>query len=116
VRPSRARAIDEWARSEISYSSDSIDAERNFVKAKLIRGFLAVLAGAFVAIAAAQLLKGHPLDYAVSESLLWAVISATIFTAARACRLRKGQYCAVCGDLPSAAPVDGKHAASAPRP
>ena len=86
------------------------------MKAKLIRGFFVVLAGAFVVIAAAQLLKGNTLEYAASEGLLWAVISATISTGARAYRLRKGQYCAVCGDLPPAASDESGRAASPPRP
>ena len=86
------------------------------MKAKLIRGFLVVLAGSFVLIAAAQLLKGNPLEYAASEGALWSLISATIFTVARAYRLRKGQYCAVCGDLPPSASGDGAQAASPPRP
>ena len=51
-----------------------------------------MLAGAFVVIAGAQLLKGNTLEYALSEGLLWSAISAAIFTAARAYRLRKGQY------------------------
>ena len=86
------------------------------MKAKLIRGFLVVLAGAFVVIAAAQLLKGNSLDYAASEGRLWAVISATVFTVARAYRLRKGQYCAVCGDLPPSTSQEAARAASPPRP
>ncbi|HKP66691.1 MAG TPA: hypothetical protein VJX31_08695 [Casimicrobiaceae bacterium] len=94
----------------------SIDAEGSFVRAKLVRGFPVVLAGAFVVIAGAQLLKGNALEYAASEGLLWAVISATIFTVARAYRLRKGQYCAVCGDVPLAASDDSGQAASSPRP
>ena len=85
------------------------------MKAKLIRGFLVVLAGAFVVIAAAQLLKGNTLEYAASEGLLWAAISATIFTGARAYRLRQGQYCAVCGDVPLAASDETRQAASSPR-
>ena len=94
----------------------SLDPEERFLKAKLIRGFLVVLAGAFVLIAAAQLLKGNTLEYAVSEGLLWAAISATIFTVARAYRLRKGQYSAVCGDLPPAAADERGQTASPPRP
>ena len=86
------------------------------MKAKLLRGFLVVLAGAFVVIAAARLLKGNTLEYAASEGLVWAVISATVFTVARAYRLRKGQYCAVCGDLPPAASDASGQAVSSPRP
>ena len=86
------------------------------MKARLIRGFLVVVAGAFVVIAAAQLLKGNTLEYAATEGLLWAVIAATVFTVARAYRLRKGQYCAVCGDLPRRASDESGQAAPSPRP
>ena len=82
--------------------------------AKLIRGFLVVLAGAFIVIAGAQLLKGHPVEYAASEGLLWSVITAVVFTVARAYRLRKGQYCAVCGDLPPMSAPDGSPTTAPP--
>jgi hypothetical protein len=85
-------------------------------KARLIRGFFVVLAGAFVIIAGAQLIKGGTVEYAVSEGLLWSVISATVFTVARAYRLRKGQYCAVCGDLPPTNADDANGTAVTPRP
>jgi hypothetical protein len=75
-------------------------------KARLIRGFVVVLAGAFVVIAAAQLLQGHPLGDAVPDALLWSTISSAIFTAGRIYRWRKGQYCAMCGDAPAAASAD----------
>jgi len=83
-------------------------------KAKLIRGFLVVLAGAFVVIAGVQLLKGNPVEYAASEGLLWSVITAVVFTVARAYWLRKGQYCAVCGDLPPMSAPDGNHTTAPP--
>jgi len=85
-------------------------------KETLIRGFLVVLAGAFVVIAGAQLLKGNTLEYALSEGLLWSAISAAIFTAARAYRLRKGQYCAACGDTPPLRSPDGSGNAAPPQP
>ena len=75
-------------------------------KARLIRGFLVVVAIAFVVIAGAHLLQGNPLGDVVAESLAWAVVSAGIFTAARIYRWRKGQYCAVCGDVPGVVPGD----------
>jgi hypothetical protein len=83
-------------------------------KAKLIRGFLVVLAGAFVVIAGVQLLKGNSIEYAASEGLLWSVITAAVFTVARAYRLRKGQYCAACGDLPPISAPDGTNTATPP--
>ena len=83
-------------------------------KAKLIRGFLVVLAGAFIVVAGAQLLKGHPVEYAASEGMLWSVITAVVFTVARAYRLRKGQYCAACGDLQPMSGPDGNHTPAPP--
>ena len=75
-------------------------------RGRLICGFLAVVAIAFVVIAGAHLLQGNPLDDVAAESLAWAVVSAGIFTAARIYRWRNGQYCAVCGDAPGAVPPD----------
>jgi len=75
-------------------------------RGRLIRGFLAVVAIAFVVIAGAHLLQGNPLDDVAAESLAWAAVSAAIFTAARIYRWRKGQYCAVCGDAPGIVPPD----------
>ncbi len=72
-------------------------------KARLIRGFLVVVAIAFVVVAGARLLQGNPLGDVAAESLVWAVASAGIFTAARIYRWRRGQYCAVCGDAPGVA-------------
>ena len=83
-------------------------------KAKLIRGFLVVLAGAFIVIAGVQLLKGNSVEYAAPEGLLWSMITAVVFTVARAYRLRKGQYCAVCGDLPPMSAPDGNHTTAPP--
>jgi hypothetical protein len=74
--------------------------------ARLIRGFLLVTAIAFIVIAGAHLLEGNPLGDVVPESLAWAVFSAGIFTAARIYRWRKGQYCAVCGDVPRVVSAD----------
>jgi hypothetical protein len=75
-------------------------------KGKVIRGFLVVLASAFIIIAGAHVLRGNALADVVVESLAWAIVSAGIFTAARVYRLRKGQYCAVCGDAPPIVPPD----------
>ena len=74
--------------------------------ARLIRGFLLVTAIAFIVIAGAHLLEGDPPGDVVPESLAWAVFSAGIFTAAGIYRWRKGQYCAVCGDVPRVVTAD----------
>lgn len=65
-----------------------------------IRRFLVVLAGAFLLIAAAHLLRGRGMDYALTEAGLWAAICAGVFTGARWYQSRRGQPCAVCKDTP----------------
>ena len=75
-------------------------------KARLIRGFLVIVAIAFVVIAGAHLLQGNPFGGVAAGSLAWAVVSAGIFTAGRIYRWRKGKYCTVCGDAPGVAPAD----------
>lgn len=45
-----------------------------------IRRFVLVFGGAWVVIVGAQLLKGHTIAYAAVQGLLWAAISATVFT------------------------------------
>lgn len=61
-----------------------------------IRLFLAVFAGAFAVIAGAQFLKGHTLNYSVTQGLLWGAISSAIFVAAHYYRRRKGRRCVMC--------------------
>lgn len=65
-----------------------------------VRRFLLVFGIAFIVIAAAQLVQGESLNYAVTQALLWAAISATIFTGARIYQSRKGRHCALCQDVP----------------
>lgn len=65
-----------------------------------IKRFLTVLAGAFVVIGAAQMLKGHDLPYSVTQAAIWAAITATVFTVARFYQSRRGQHCAICKDTP----------------
>src|SRR4051812_42520370 len=65
-----------------------------------IRRFLLVFVSAAAIIAAAQMLKGHTLGYAVSQGALWAAIASTIFTVARIYQSRRGQHCAICRDTP----------------
>jgi hypothetical protein len=71
-----------------------------------VRRFVVVFAGAFVVIAGVQFLKGHTLDYSVTEGLLWSVITATVFTAARIYQSRKQQHCAICRDTPEMLTTD----------
>ena len=65
-----------------------------------IRRFLLVFGGALVVIVGAQLLKGHTIAYAALQGLLWAAISATVFTGARIFQSRQGRHCALCRDTP----------------
>jgi hypothetical protein len=65
-----------------------------------IRRFLIVLAGAFVIICVAQLLKGQNLAYSATQGAIWGAVSATVFTVARFFQARRGQHCAICNDTP----------------
>jgi len=65
-----------------------------------IKRYLVVLAGAFAIICAAQLLKGHDLEYSATHGAIWGVISAAIFTAVRIHKSRNKQHCALCRDTP----------------
>lgn len=65
-----------------------------------IKRFLVVLAGAFVIITAAQLLKGHGPDYAVTHGGAWSLITAAVFTVAKFFQARRGRHCAICKDTP----------------
>jgi len=65
-----------------------------------IRRFIVVFAGAFLVIAGVQLLKGHTLAYSGTQGAIWAIVSATVFIAARINQSRRGQHCAICRDTP----------------
>jgi hypothetical protein len=65
-----------------------------------IRRYVSVLVGAFVVIAAAQLLQGHAWQDALADAASWAAVSATVFTVARYLQARRGQHCALCRDTP----------------
>lgn len=65
-----------------------------------IRRFLLVFALAFTLIALSHLLRARGLDYALSQALIWGLISATVFTGTRLYRSRRGQHCALCKDTP----------------
>lgn len=65
-----------------------------------IRRLLTVLAGAFVIITAAQLLRGHTVEYASTQGAIWGVASAAVFTISRYWQSRRGQHCAICKDTP----------------
>lgn len=65
------------------------------VSAYWIRRFLLAYLAALVIIAGGQLLRGRPFDYAIGHGLLWALVTAGIYTAALAHRRRR---CALCRD------------------
>lgn len=65
-----------------------------------VKRFVVVLASAWAIISSAQLLQGESLAYSASQGLLWAAISASIFTGARIYQSRKKQHCALCRDTP----------------
>jgi len=65
-----------------------------------MKRFLVVLAGAFVMICVAQVLRGRSLGYSAAQGAIWGTIGATIFTVARVRQARKGQHCALCRDTP----------------
>ena len=62
----------------------------------IIRWYTTVFAIAFVVIASAHLLRARPMNFALSEALLWASISAAIYVATRIYNSRQGRTCAVC--------------------
>lgn len=65
-----------------------------------LRRFLPMFCIAFAVIVSTHLLRGHELLFSLSESFLWAMISANIFVFTRAYHTRKGRSCALCNDIP----------------
>lgn len=65
-----------------------------------IKRFFAVMLLAFAILMAVELLKGHVPEVAVTFSLTWSLIAATIFTGARIYQSRRGRHCALCRDTP----------------
>lgn len=52
----------------------------------------------FVILLAAALLRGRAMEAALSESSVWALVSAGVFTGWRYYQARKGVACALCKD------------------
>ena len=65
-----------------------------------VRRFLLIFVVATFVIAGAQLLQGRGLSYSLTQGLLWAAISASVFTVARIYQSNKGVHCAICRDTP----------------
>jgi hypothetical protein len=65
-----------------------------------VRRFLLVFVVATFVIAGAQLLQDRGFKYSLAQGLLWAAISASIFTSARIYQSGKKMHCALCRDTP----------------
>lgn len=65
-----------------------------------IRRFVLVALTLFIIIGGVQYLKGHSAGYSIGQGILWALVSATIFTVSRFYQSRRGQHCALCNDIP----------------
>jgi hypothetical protein len=63
-----------------------------------VRRFLWMTGSVCMIPVASSLLRGRPLETALSESFTWALISAGIFTGWRYHHARKGIACALCKD------------------
>lgn len=60
--------------------------------------FFLVAAITFSILLAASLLRGRPVDKALTESITWAMITSAIFTGSRYTSARKGIACKLCKD------------------
>ena len=66
-----------------------------------LRRFTTVFALAFLVIGASQwLLRGRTPADAALQGVIWAAIAATLFTATRIYKSRRGEACALCRDTP----------------
>ena len=66
-----------------------------------LRRFTTVFALAFLVISASQwLLRGRTPADAALQGVIWAAIAATLFTATRIYKSRRGEHCALCRDTP----------------
>lgn len=65
-----------------------------------IRRFLIVYLIGFAVIAASHLLRGRPMDQALTEAAMWGALAAAIFVAEAIYRFRKAAACALCADEP----------------
>ena len=64
------------------------------------RRFLIVAVLATIIILGAKLTRGFALDEVLTESFLWGLLSATVFTGTRYYNARRGVACAMCRDTP----------------
>ena len=70
-----------------------------------VKRFLNILVAAVVLLAAVHYVKGYALRESIRFGLLWGVLCAAIFTAARIYQSRRKQHCALCRDTPEMNPA-----------
>ena len=63
-----------------------------------VRRYFFVAGAAFVLLVAVGLLRGRELERVLTDSLMWGMVSAAIFTAVRYRKARNGEACALCRD------------------
>jgi hypothetical protein len=63
-----------------------------------VKRYLWVAGIAFMLLMAAALLRGRAVELALTESFIWAPVSAAVFTGVRYYKASKGSPCALCGD------------------
>lgn len=74
-----------------------------------VKRFVLVYLIALVTIGAAQWLRGHSVEVAVEHAVIWAAVSAVVFTSARLYQARRGRHCALCADTPEMAEYQAAH-------
>ncbi len=67
-------------------------------KAFWVKRFLWMTGMVFMVVMAAALLKGRAIETSLSDSFIWALVSAGVFTGWRYYQARKGVACALCKD------------------
>lgn len=66
-----------------------------------VKRFLWMTGIVLMILMAAGLLRGRAMETVLSESFVWALISAAVFTTWRYRQARKGVACAMCRDTPA---------------
>ena len=67
-----------------------------------VRRFLMVAGFATLLILGSKLMRGFALDDVLTESFLWGLAAAAIFTGTRYYNAKRGVACAMCRDTPEA--------------
>ena len=69
-----------------------------------VKRYLWVAGIAFMILMSAALLRGRTVDTALTESFIWALVTAAIFTGSRYYQARRGKACGFCKDTVEKAP------------